>query len=358
MRTWLTDSDAFDEESNNAGGPERAWQRLLESNPWVLGVGLGGQLLTSWNDQKLEQVTTGADATTSGKRVDALLRTNGIVRSMVFAEIKHHRTDLLTRTPYRSSCGAVAKFGRQEDLREIITAMGIFSGRHFPREIILWAVRWYCRYGLSYRDLEEMMTERGVPVDHSTIYRWVQKYAPELDKQTRWYRQVPDWQARSWRVDETYIRVGGKWCYLYRAITAGGHTLDFYLSPKRNVAAAKRFLAKTLRSNTITGSPRVINTDKAPSLARAIAELKSEGICPQTVEHRQVKYLNNVIEGDHGRLKRILGPKGAFKNRTSAYRTLKGMEAMHSLRKGQGAMFAYGQPNPDAVIVSRVFEAA
>ena len=188
--------------------------------------------------------------------------------------------------------------------------MGIFSGRHFPHEIILWAVRWYCRYGLSYRDLEEMMTERGVPVDHSTIYRWVQKYAPELDKQTRWYRQVPDWQARSWRVDETYIRVGGKWCYLYRAITAGGHTLDFYLSPKRNVAAAKRFLAKTLRSNTITGSPRVINTDKAPSLARAIAELKSEGICPQTVEHRQVKYLNNVIEGDHGRLKRILGPKG------------------------------------------------
>ena len=132
----------------------------------------------------------------------------------------------------------------------------------------------------------------------------------------------------------------------------------FYLSPKRNVAAAKRFLAKTLRSNTITGFPRVINTDKAPSLARAIAELKSEGICPQTVEHRQVKYLNNVIEGDHGRLKRILGPKGAFKNRTSAYRTLKGMEAMHSLRKGQGAMFAYGQPNPDAVIVSRVFEAA
>ena len=72
--------------------------------------------------------------------------------------------------------------------------MGIFSGRHFPRDIILWAVRWYCRYGLSYRDLEEMMTERGVPVDHSTIYRWVQKYAPELDKQTRWYRQVPDWQ--------------------------------------------------------------------------------------------------------------------------------------------------------------------
>ncbi|HAT1179973.1 TPA: IS6-like element IS1628 family transposase [Corynebacterium striatum] len=236
--------------------------------------------------------------------------------------------------------------------------MGIFSGRQFPREIILWAVRWYCRYGVSYRDLEEMMTERGVPVDHTTIYRWVQKYAPELDKKTRWYRQVPDWQASSWRVDETYIRVGGKWCYLYRAITAGGQTLDFYLSPKRNVAAAKRFLAKTLRSNKSAGYPRVISTDKAPSLARAISELKAEGVCPSTVEHRRVKYLNNVIEGDHGRLKRILGPKGAFKNQTSAYRTLKGMEAMHSLRKGQGTMFAYGHPNPDAVIVSRVFETA
>ena len=87
-------------------------------------------------------------------------------------------------------------------------------------------------------------------------------------------------------MDETYIRVGGKWCYL----------LDFYLSPKRNVAAAKRFLAKPLRTNTITGFPRVINTDKAPSLARAIAELKSEGICPLTVEHRQVKYLNNIFQ--------------------------------------------------------------
>ena len=116
----------------------------------------------------------------------------------------------------------------------------------------------------------------------------------------------------------SYIRVGGRWCYLYRAITAGGQTLDFYLSPKRNVAAAKRFLAKALRSNASAGYPRVINTDKAPSLARAIAELKSEGICPPTVEHRQVKYLNNILEGDHGRLKRIPGPRGAFKNRTSA----------------------------------------
>ena len=124
------------------------------------------------------------------------------------------------------------------------------------------------------------------------------------------------------------------------------------------MAAAKCFLAKAVRSNASAGYPRVINTDKAPSLAKAIAELKSEGICPPTVEHRQVKYLNNILEDDHGRLKRILGPKGAFKNRTSAYRMLKEMEAMYSLRKGQGAMFANRQPNPDAVIVNRVFETA
>lgn len=104
MRTWLSDDAAFDAESKDAGGPERAWQRLLEANPWVLGVGLGGQLLTSWDHEKLEQVTTGASITGAGKRTDALLRTNGIVRSMVFAEIKHHRTKLLADTHYRSAC--------------------------------------------------------------------------------------------------------------------------------------------------------------------------------------------------------------------------------------------------------------
>ena len=186
-----------------------------------------------------------------------------------------------------------------------------------------------------------------MPVDHTTILTaGCRKYAPELDKHTRCYRQVPDWQARSWRVDETYIRVGGTWCYLYRAITAGGQRLDFYLSPKRNVAAAKRFLAKTPRSNTTAGSPRVINTDKTPAVAKVISELKAEGICPPTVEHRQLKYLNNVLEGDHGRLKRILGPKGAFKNRMSAYRTLKGIEAMHSLQKRPGHDVCLRAPEP------------
>jgi IS6 family transposase len=147
----------------------------------------------------------------------------------------------------------------------------------------------------------------------------------------------------------------GKWCYLYRAVTSHGDTLDFYLSTRRNTASAKRFLAKTLRSTAHAGPPRVINTDKNPALAAAIAELKADGRCATSVRHRAVKYLNNRIEGDHGRLKRILGPKCGFKTPVTAYRTLKGIEAMHALRKGQGRIFAYGHSNPDVVIVEKAF---
>jgi IS6 family transposase len=109
--------------------------------------------------------------------------------------------------------------------------MSEFKWRHFEGEIILWAVRWYCRYGISYRDLEQMMGERGVPVDHSTIYRWVQRYAPEIEKRLRWQWRRP--QSRSWRVDETYVKVRGRWAYLYRALDKEGNTIDFYLSPTR-----------------------------------------------------------------------------------------------------------------------------
>lgn len=222
--------------------------------------------------------------------------------------------------------------------------MGIFSGRHYPQDVILWAVRWYCRYGVSYRDLEEMLTERGAPVDYTTIYRWVQNYGPKLDKRTRWYRKGSVAFADSWRVDETYIRVGGRWCYLYWAVTKDGRTLDYYMSTRRNTTAATRFLGKALRSTghrvrngEEPSGPRIICTDKAPTYAAAIKELIDEHKLSRTVVHRQVKHLNNVIEGDHSRLKRVLGSKGGgFKNPVSAYRTLQGMEAMHALRKGQG----------------------
>src|SRR5512134_3461612 len=136
--------------------------------------------------------------------------------------------------------------------------MAVFRWRHFAGEIILWAVRWYCRYGISYRELEEMMGERGVAVDHTTLYRWTQRYAPELEKRLAWYRRRLSF---SWRVDETYVRVKGRWKYLYRAIDKGGATLDFYLTDRRNAKAAKRFLSAALKRSR-DWIPRVINTDK------------------------------------------------------------------------------------------------
>jgi transposase-like protein len=139
-------------------------------------------------------------------------------------------------------------------------------------------VRWYCRYGISYRELEEMMSERGVAVDHTTVYRWTQRYAPELEKRSAWYRSRLSF---SWRVDETYVRVKGRCKYLYRAIDREGATLDFYLADRRNAKAAKRFLAKALwRSREWI--PRVINTDKNPAYGEAIAELKKGGCCRKT----------------------------------------------------------------------------
>ena len=119
-------------------------------------------------------------------------------------------------------------------------AVNDFKGRDFSGEVVLWAVRWYCRYGTSYRDLETMMAERGVRVDHSTFYRWVQKYALEMERRMRWQWRRP--MLDSWRVDETYIKVRGKWTYLYRAVDKLGNTVDFYLSAACNVKAAKGFL--------------------------------------------------------------------------------------------------------------------
>jgi IS6 family transposase len=215
--------------------------------------------------------------------------------------------------------------------------MSEFKWRHFEGEITLWAVRWYCRYGVIYQDLEQMMGERGVPVDHSTIYRWVQKYAPEIEKRLRWQWRRP--RSTSWRVDETYMKVRGKWAYLYRALDKHGNTIDFYLSPTRNAKAGKRFLGKTLIGLKVWEKLEVINTDKAPIYAIAISELKAEGKCPEKTVHRQVKYLNNVVEADHGKLKQLIRPVRGFKTLKTAYTTIMGFEVMRALRKGQAAIF-------------------
>lgn len=220
-----------------------------------------------------------------------------------------------------------------------------FKWRHFQGEIILWAVRWYCKYGVSYRDLEEMLAERGVAVDHTSIYRWVQRYAPEIEKRLRWAWRHPGWRrGGNWHVDETYIKVKGEWAYLYRAVDGDGHTLDFYLSPTRSAKAAKRFLGKALNGFKDWEKPSVIHTDQAAAYGKAIRALKREGKCPKDAEHKQIKYLNNVVEADHGGLKRIIKPMRGFKSITTAYATIRGVEVMRALRKGQAKSWTMLQP--------------
>lgn len=212
-----------------------------------------------------------------------------------------------------------------------MAVQSLFKWRHFLPEIILLNVRWYCRYPLSYRDLEEMMAERGIEVDHSTINRWVLDYAPQLDKRIRPHLNPTN---DSWRVDETYIQVKGKWKYLYRAVDSAGNTLDFMLSAKRDGKAAARFFRKTLKA-VHTQPPRTINVDKNAAYPHAVETLQNEETLSQTAELRQNKYLNNVVEQDHRNIKRIVKPMMGFKSFNTARRTLSGIEAMNMIRKGQ-----------------------
>jgi transposase, IS6 family len=144
-------------------------------------------------------------------------------------------------------------------------------------------VRWYLRYALSYRDLEEMMWERGLSLDHTTIYRWVQAYAPELEKRIRPHLRLTN---DSYRVDETYVKVKGAWKYLYRAVDSTGQTIDFMLSAKRDARAAKRFFRKILKAASHS-SPRVINVDKNPTYPPAVEQMKEEGTLPNLTRLRQ-----------------------------------------------------------------------
>jgi len=176
-----------------------------------------------------------------------------------------------------------------------------------------------------------MMRERGLHVDHTTIYRWVQRYAPELEKRCRPHLKGTN---DSWRVDETYVKVKKAWMYLYRAVDSQGHTLEFRLSPTRDAEAAKRFFAKTLAAPHTT-TPRVINVDKNAAYPKAFNELQAEGAIPDSCELRQVKYLNNIVEQDHRFIKRRVKPGLGFFSPETAWNTLQGYEVMNMVRKGQ-----------------------
>jgi transposase-like protein len=202
-----------------------------------------------------------------------------------------------------------------------------FKGAHFPQDIILMGVRWYVAYPLSYRHVEELMEERGVPVDHATIQRWVVKYSSQLEAVFH-RRKRPVWV--SWRMDETYLRVKGEWRYLYRAVDKYGETIDFLLTEHRDTEAALRFLKKAIRRN---GLPETITIDGSDANAAAIKSYNQEH--DTNIIIRQVKYLNNVVEQDHRAVKRITRPMLGFKSFEAAQRTLAGVELMHMIKKRQ-----------------------
>jgi transposase, IS6 family len=207
----------------------------------------------------------------------------------------------------------------------------LFKWKHFESEIILLCVRWYLKYPLSYRMVEEIMAERGLDVKHTTIMRWVHQYSPIIDERVRKHlKRTND----SWRMDETYIKIKGKDAYLYRAVDSEGNTIDFYVSKNRDKKSAKKFFEKALRASH-NKQPRVINIDKYAATEIAIIEEKYYGDLDCKTQYRTTKYLNNIIEQDHRFIKRKVKPMLGFKSLKTAKETICGIEIMHMIRKGQ-----------------------
>ncbi|MDH3755533.1 MAG: IS6 family transposase [Acidimicrobiia bacterium] len=197
-----------------------------------------------------------------------------------------------------------------------------FAGYRFPPEVILLAVRWYLRYGLSYRDVEELLAERGIEVDHVTIYRWVQRFTPLLIDAARPCRHAV---GDRWFVDETYVKVAGGWRYVYRAVDQHGQVIDVYVSKRRNTAAAQTFFESALVSH---GRPSEVTTDLAAPLLRVIDELIPEAA------HDTEQYANNRIENDHGRLKARLRPMRGLRTDRTASIVIRGHAFIQNLRRG------------------------
>jgi putative transposase len=221
---------------------------------------------------------------------------------------------------------------------------GMFKGRHFDQSVILLCVRWYLAYNLSLRDLEEMMAERGISVDHATIHRWTTHYAPLLLEQFNRRKRLA---GGKWHLDETYVKVRGRWMYLYRAIDSHGDTVEFWFSERRNLTAAKRFLRKALKRH---GPPERIVIDGSQTNREAILSCDTidrfedrtrSDLKP--IRIRQCAYLNNRIKQDHRAVKRRVRPMLGFKSTTTA-RVISGeIEMVHMMRKQQ-AKYACNRP--------------
>ena len=180
-----------------------------------------------------------------------------------------------------------------------------FRGHRFPKGVILLGVRWYCRYPLSYRDVNDMLVERGIAVDAASFHRWVRKFGPEIRK--RALSRHRSWRSLSWHMDETYIRVNGRWCYLWRAVDRYGQLIDFRLTARRDAKAARAFLRQA-RETVRLYQPLTIITDKVPTYVKVIAEINDRPGPEDAIRHVTRKHLNNRIESDHAALKRLLRP--------------------------------------------------
>ncbi len=214
-----------------------------------------------------------------------------------------------------------------------------FKWKHLKQSIILMAARWYLAYAVSYRDIGELMAERGVTVDHSTVNRWVIEYAPQLENEFR--KKHKSQVGCSWCMDETYVKIKGQWNYLYRAVDKEGKTVDFYFSKNRDRSAAEAFFTKAIGDNML---PEKVFIDKSGANKAALDSLNIQlallfmmtGIC-LPILLRPIKYLNNLIEQDHRAIKKIINPMKGFKSFSAAKATIAGIELHYMLRKGQYA---------------------
>jgi putative transposase len=204
-----------------------------------------------------------------------------------------------------------------------------FKGCHFPADVILMAIRWYIAYPLSYRHIEELMEEQGIDLDHATVNRWVVKYSPALEAK---FRQTKKPIGKSWKMDETSIKIKGQWIYYYRAVDKEDQMVDFFLSSNRNARAAVAFFEKSIGSS---GRPEKVNMDKSGANLAGLEQINESLPKGNKIIIRQVKYLNNLIEQDHRAIKRITKPMLSFKSFVCAAATLAGIELYHMIKKRQ-----------------------
>ena len=198
-----------------------------------------------------------------------------------------------------------------------------FAGFCFPPDVIVLAVRWYLRLGLSYRDVEELLAERGIEVDHVTVYRWVQRFTPLFADAARPYRHAV---GDRWQVDETYVKVAGQWRYVYRAIDQFGQVIDVFMSRQRNARAARWFFERAIATTKVT--PGEVVTDRAATYPSVMEDLLP------AAWHRTEQYANNHVEADHGRLKARLRPMRGLKQDYSARVIIAGHAFVQNVRRG------------------------